>query len=81
MTTNEIKEQYGQLWQQVEDAYVGNGWISVYKKDWGDITPRLSKMDLQHSGMFWRLNQLRSLPDLHTTLKQFTNDTTGTNKG
>ena len=69
MTIDEIKNQYGELWEQVKEAHVGNGWISIYKKDWGDVEPRPSKMDLQYSGMFWRLNHLKALPDLHATLK------------
>lgn len=67
--SDEIINNYKDYWEQVKEAHIGNGWISIYKKDWGDIIPKISKTELQHSGMFWRLNSLRHLPDLEITFK------------
>ena len=64
----EIKKAFGIHWNTIEHAHIGNGWISLYKADWGDLNPKVSKMNLQHQGMFWRMDTLRNLPDLVTTL-------------
>lgn len=67
--TKEIQKAYDKYWDQVKDFHISNGWISIYEKDWGDLKPAPSKMDLQHQGMMWRMNSLRHLPDLNETLK------------
>lgn len=59
----DIKQAYGQYWDQVKDHVDKYGWITLYQKDWGDLTPKVSKMDIQHQGMCWRMETLRHLPN------------------
>lgn len=70
----EIQKAYGEYWDQVKDFVDKNGFVSLYQKDWGDLTPKVSKMDIQHGpGLFWRMDSLRDLPGIPVALLRSSN--------
>lgn len=56
----DIQNAYKSKWNIVKGKVDPNGWVSLYDLDWGDLY--YNKMNVQHLGMYWRLDSLRHLP-------------------
>jgi hypothetical protein len=67
----EIEKAYGQYWNQVKDHVDANGYVTIYQKDWGDLTPKIDKNNIQHGpGLWWRIGTLRHLPAMPIALSK-----------